>query len=96
MKEEGRPGESQAHRWMDTQRCSLLLPRGPCVYACMRVHKYMLIIMLLHVIMFWVAVLSTLSVSLHLLTNELSIKHSKEKVFTVAPLTVCKSLCYCW
>lgn len=47
----------------------------------------MLIIMLLHVIMFWVAVLRGLSVSLHLLTNELSIKQGKEKVYKLAPLT---------
>lgn len=46
LKEEGRPGESQPHRWMDTQRCSFLLPGGPCVFACMCVHEYMLIILL--------------------------------------------------
>lgn len=42
VKEGGRPGESQSHRWMDTQRCSLLLPGGlcECVCSCERVCDY--------------------------------------------------------
>lgn len=47
----------------------------------------MQIIMLVHVIMFWVALLGALSVSLHLLTNELTIKQGEEKVHAQAPLT---------
>lgn len=62
VKEGGRPGERQSHRWMDTQRCSLLLPRGPCVLVCVCVRECMLIIMLLHVIIFWVAVYGEFSV----------------------------------
>lgn len=50
----------------------------------MCVPEYVLITMLLHVIMFSVAVLEGLSVSLHLLTNGFSEKQGKEKVSTLA------------
>lgn len=42
VKEGGRPGESQSHRWMDTQRCSLPCPgaRGAYVCVCLLVHTW--------------------------------------------------------
>lgn len=58
-----------------------------CVCVCLCIPECMLIIVLLHVMMFWVAVLGGISVSLHMLTNEHTLKQGKGQVYTPAPFT---------